>query len=111
MTLDEYQEKAMRTAMDFEQEEDALSYAAMAVAGEAGEYMNIVKKQVYHGHEAGQEAIDAMADELGDIQWGVAYAAWILGIPLSVIASKNLEKLQKRYPDGFDPERSRNRNL
>jgi len=41
MTLDEYQEKAMRTAMDFEQEEDALSYAAMAVAGEAGEYMNI----------------------------------------------------------------------
>lgn len=111
MTLDEYQEKAMRTAMDFEQEEDALSYAAMAVAGEAGEYMNIVKKQVYHGHEAGLEAKLAMIDELGDILWGVAFAAEVLGVPLSVIAQSNIAKLEKRYPDGFDPERSRNRNL
>jgi hypothetical protein len=33
----------------------------------------------------------------------------VLDIPMAEIADKNIEKLRKRYPEGFDPERSRNR--
>jgi len=50
-----------------------------------------------------------MIDELGDILWGVAFAAEVLGVSLSTVAEANIAKLKKRYPDGFDPERSMNR--
>ena len=29
-----------------------------------------------------------------------------LGLPLEEIMAQNIEKLRKRYPDGFDAERS-----
>jgi NTP pyrophosphatase (non-canonical NTP hydrolase) len=46
---------------------------------------------------------------LGDVLWYVAVAADKLGIALEAVANQNIEKLEKRYPDGFDEEKSRNR--
>ena len=108
LTMAEYQSEVMRIAIDVVGDE-ALLYAAMLIAGEAGEYLNIVKKLVYHGHEAGDEAKAAIIDELGDILSGVAYAAAILSVPLVTVAERNVDKLRRRYPNGFSRERSRNR--
>ena len=47
-----------------------------------------------------------MAEELGDVCWYVAEMASGLGLPLEEIMAQNIEKLRKRYPDGFDAERS-----
>ena len=41
--------------------------------------------------------------------WYLAETAWALDIPLESILRGNLEKLKKRYPRGFDSEKSRNR--
>ena len=41
--------------------------------------------------------------------WYLAEIADALGVTLEDIARRNIDKLLKRYPDGFDPERSRNR--
>ena len=44
--------------------------------------------------------------ELGDVAWYLAEAATALDIPLEEIMTVNINKLKKRYPDGFDTEKS-----
>lgn len=105
MQADEYQKLALRTAPDISNA-DRLINAALGLSGEAGEVADMVKKYVYQGHTLNSTEVQK---ELGDIMWYVALAADALGMSLSGIMYQNLAKLQARYPEGFDPERSRNR--
>jgi NTP pyrophosphatase (non-canonical NTP hydrolase) len=41
--------------------------------------------------------------------WYIGAFATVLDLSMEEIAQRNIEKLRKRYPEGFDPERSRNR--
>lgn len=50
-----------------------------------------------------------MIKELGDIAWYVAETAYALDIDLETVLTLNIEKLKKRYPEGFDTNRSINR--
>lgn len=104
--LDDYQQAAMRTAGAALRPEDAFVLSALGLTGEAGEYADLIKKHVFHGHPLD---VDKAAKELGDVLWYVARAAEAIGVPLSVIATRNIEKLQARYPEGFTQERSLNR--
>lgn len=104
MNFDEYQVGVLRTAGETGQR--ARLNAALGL-GEAGEVQNIVKKEVYHGHPEDRMAI---LDELGDILYYVAWLAHEYNIKLSLVAQWNQDKLKRRYPDGFDKERSLHRN-
>jgi NTP pyrophosphatase (non-canonical NTP hydrolase) len=104
--LDIYQKLAGRTAGAGGDGERRLVIAALGIAGEAGEFANMVKKLTAHGHEI---STTNLADELGDILWYVAEAATACNLKLSDIARDNVEKLRKRYPEGFSQERSINR--
>lgn len=53
---------------------------------------------------------DALAEELGDVLWYCAELAAGLNLPLSEIAGRNIEKLKRRYPNGFEAERSIHRD-
>jgi NTP pyrophosphatase (non-canonical NTP hydrolase) len=106
LTLNEYQTLAARTAGAGGDDERRLIIAALGLAGEAGEFANLVKKRTAHGHDIPNEKL---ADELGDVLWYIAEAATSCGISLSDLARQNVEKLRRRYPDGFSQERSRNR--
>lgn len=75
----------------------------MGVNGEAGEAVDILKKVLFQGHKLNREHI---ALELGDICWYLALAADAIGYPLEEIMAMNLEKLRRRYPDGFAVNRS-----
>ncbi len=44
---------------------------------------------------------DQLIKESGDIAWYLAEAATALDVPLDTILQGNLDKLHKRYPDGF----------
>ncbi len=44
---------------------------------------------------------DHLIKESGDIAWYLAKAATALDVPLDTILQRNLDKLHKRYPDGF----------
>ena len=44
--------------------------------------------------------------ELGDVAWYLAEAAEALDIPLEDILADNIEKLKRRYPQGFDSRSS-----
>jgi NTP pyrophosphatase (non-canonical NTP hydrolase) len=106
MTGNEYQRLALTTLNPALSEREVLINGVMGLCGESGEAIDLVKKHLHQGHELDKEKL---AKELGDIAWYLAETAWALDIPLEQILRENLEKLQKRYPDGFDPERSLNR--
>jgi NTP pyrophosphatase (non-canonical NTP hydrolase) len=108
LTLEEYQSLAARTAGAGGDGERRLIIAALGLTGEAGEFANMVKKLTAHGHEISPEIL---ADELGDVLWYVAEAASASGLSLGDLAQQNVEKLRRRYPEGFSEDRSRNREI
>ena len=85
----------------------ALCNVALGLTGESGEFADSVKKHLFQGHP-----IDVMnlAEEIGDVLWYCALAASALPFTLDEIAQRNIEKLKKRYPKGFEAERSINRD-
>ncbi len=109
--FDEYQELALRTASK-ESLVDAptmLNAAALGLNGEAGEIADHIKKVMFHGHPLDGATRDKIAKEIGDILWYCALAARGIGLGLSEVATMNVEKLKKRYPEGFSSERSLSR--
>lgn len=124
ITANEYQRAALRTAWAKTNEEMPpkvvallesgfvtkdellLLNGALGLSGEAGEVSDIVKKATFQGHELDKAHI---AEELGDVAWYLAVAAHAIGYDLGEIFRLNVEKLLKRYPDGFDQSRSINR--
>ena len=106
MTANEYQELAMRTLNPELDYKDVLINSVMGLCGESGEVIDIVKKWLSHGHELDRERV---IGELGDGAWYRAECAHALGVGLDEVFQRNIEKLKKRYPEGFDTERSKNR--
>jgi NTP pyrophosphatase (non-canonical NTP hydrolase) len=106
MTLDEYQELAARTLGRDRTHEQQLANAALGLTGESGEVADLIKKHLFHATPLDQ---DALVKELGDCLWYLGAFATVLGLSLDDIAQRNIDKLRRRYPEGFDPERSRNR--
>ena len=106
MELDEYQDRALRTAGHREDVRKLLTYTALGLTGEAGEVAEIIKKTFYHGHPLD---VEALHKELGDVLWYLAVMAHGLGFSLDDIAQQNIAKLRARYPEGFSQDRSINR--
>ncbi len=106
MTINEYQALAMKTLNPELSKKDVLINGVMGLCGESGEAIDIVKKWLAQGHELDKEHL---AKELGDIAWYLAETATALDLPLESIMQGNIDKLKKRYPDGFKAEESINR--
>ena len=106
MNANEYQKLAMRTLNPDLSEQDVLVNSVMGLCGESGEAVDLVKKHLFQGHALDKEKF---VKELGDIAWYLAEAATAVGVPLGEILEMNIEKLKKRYPEGFDSEKSVNR--
>lgn len=103
MTGNEYQKLAMVTLNPTLDKKDVLINGVMGLCGESGEAIDIVKKHLTQGHELDRERL---AKELGDIAWYLAETAMAIGYELDDILQMNIEKLKKRYPEGFSAERS-----
>ena len=103
MTLNVYQRFAMRTSNPDLTPFEHLENGILGLNGEAGEASDLLKKYKFQGHPLDE---DRIIKELGDCLWYLAEAATGLGINLSWIAEENKKKLEARYPNGFDPERS-----
>ena len=107
MTINEYQRLAMTTLNPNLDKKDVLINGVMGLCGEAGEAIDIVKKHLAQGHELDREKL---IGELGDIAWYLAETATVLDVDLEEVLTRNIEKLKRRYPEGFDSARSLNRN-
>lgn len=108
MTINEYQEAALRTAQTEELTHiELVMNAALGLCGESGEVADIVKKFRFQGHDLD---FDHIAKELGDIAWYLAVGAYAIGYDLETILQMNVDKLKARYPDGFSTDRSLHRD-
>jgi len=105
MNFATYQTEAQRTSST-RKAMDKLTNGALGLCGEAGEVSEPLKKHLFQGHDLDREK---MIDELGDVLWYCAEIATGLQISLDLVAERNIQKLKHRYPDGFDAERSAQR--
>jgi len=106
MDVDKYQELAMRTLNPEIDKKELILNATMGLCGESGEVIDLVKKHLFQGHDLDDEKL---IKELGDVAWYLAEAATALNVNLSEILEKNIKKLENRFPDGFNSNRSINR--
>lgn len=107
MNLNEYQALALRTRNEEIGTVQELANYALGLNGEAGEVADHIKKGIFHGHEMNRHDL---AKELGDCLWYIANLSKVAGFTLEDIAVMNVNKLKKRYPEGFDKEKSVNRS-
>ena len=103
MTVNEYQQLAMVTLNPDLSKRDVLINGVMGLCGEAGEAIDLVKKHLAQGHELDREGL---IKELGDVAWYLAETATALDVELEEVLLQNIEKLKRRYPEGFAAERS-----
>lgn len=112
MEMNKYQFMSKRTFphQDFYKnpvaKRDLIQNLIFGLNGEAGELTDLLKKNLFHGHELDMEDLEK---ELGDILWYLSGLATVFGLQLDVVAEKNLTKLSKRYPNGFTVEDSKKR--
>lgn len=101
-----YQKLAIRTcSIPYDQKEEMIHHAVFGLTSEAGEVAGIFQK-MYQGHPIDPEHIKK---ELGDCLWMIAEACYALGFDMDDVMETNIEKLRKRYPEGFSAERSLHR--
>ena len=106
MDINEYQKLAMRTLNPKIEKKELILNASMGLCGESGEVIDLVKKHLFQGHDLDEKVL---IKELGDVAWYLAEAATALNVNLSEILEKNIKKLENRFPDGFNSNRSINR--
>lgn len=107
MNLFDYQQLAARTIPANLNGERLYLNAVLGANGEAGEMADMEKKATFQGHTY---TLEQKVKEIGDCLWYLAAACTALGISLELVAQANIDKLQRRYPDGFTTERSVNRD-
>lgn len=106
--LKNYQEFCKTTSKKFDNPEKEIMTWGLGVSGEAGDIAGCIKKTFSHGND--QKA--GIKENLGDTLWYIAMICNFFDWNLEDVLNENMEKLKKRYPQGFtekDAGRSGNR--
>tara|TARA_Y100001970_G_scaffold6935_1_gene7933 strand:- start:253 stop:669 length:417 start_codon:yes stop_codon:yes gene_type:complete len=83
--------------------------AALGLGSETGEFVEIVKKMFLQGKPASEDNIFHMKRELGDIMWYWATACMALKLDPYEVIKENQDKLEARYGEKFEVNRSEHR--
>lgn len=95
MTLNEYQEHALDTAIY--PENQRIIYPTLGLTGEAGEVADKVKKVIRDNNlQFTDERKLEIAKEIGDVLWYCATLSRDLGFELDTVAQMNVDKLRSR---------------
>jgi len=102
LTFAEYQAKCMETTGPIEHlnQEEMYSYLVAGLASEAGEVAGQYKKYL---REGGEDRLDSMISELGDVMWYCAVLSLeLLGndYAMEQAATRNMTKLADRKQRG-----------
>jgi NTP pyrophosphatase (non-canonical NTP hydrolase) len=106
MNLSEYQVAITRTCATTDPQ-DTLKLALVGLFDELGEIAGPLKKYLWQGHDLDMAHLQ---EEVGDVLWYLATLCNALGLSLEEALAGNLQKLERRYPDGFSCAASLNRS-
>lgn len=107
MDANDYQAWAATKANDILSMPERVTVAALGLASESGEVCGYIKKHLGQGHDL---PLDEVIKEMGDVAFYLAELATALGVSLSVVLQENRNKLDGRYPRGFEASRSVDRS-
>ena len=97
MTFNEYQKKALETAIFNKDPLMDKTIWAMGISGEAGEVLEKWKKIVaYRDGKVTPDDLLEIKKELGDVLWYIALLSHSLDIELGDVVELNIEKLASR---------------
>jgi NTP pyrophosphatase (non-canonical NTP hydrolase) len=91
---------------EVERRDEAFIARALQIGKHAGSIVEYVKQGFYHGHDLDNPAL---ALKLAQLYGSVQDCANQLGASIGYVLERNIEKLRKRYPEGFSADASRNR--
>ena len=110
MTLDEYQQLALKTALNHPEDLMDKTIWVMGIVGEAGEVVEKWKKIVAYkeGVITDQDKRE-LQKEMGDVVWYVAVLANSLGMTFEEVMQLNVDKLRDRMERGVTKGQGDNR--
>ena len=89
---------------------ERLLTAGVGINAEGGEFLEIIKKMIFQKKPWNEDNKEHLIIELGDLMWYVTQACIALDVSIDEVITRNVRKLEKRYPGGnFDPYYSENR--
>lgn len=104
MNTQEYSRRALALAGD----QPRFLHAALGIAGEAGEVVDIIKKVAMYDRPLDR---NHLIEEIGDLAWYVNLMIDAAGSTWSEVFEKNIAKLETRYPEKkFDAGRAIDRD-
>ncbi|KRM74067.1 nucleoside triphosphate pyrophosphohydrolase family protein [Secundilactobacillus collinoides] len=95
MNFNDYQQAANRTLYGSEQ---VLTNCALGLSSETGEVVDLVKQYTFQGKDLDR---DTLTKEMGDVLWYLSQVAEWANIPFDDVAKDNIERLNERYPNGY----------
>lgn len=83
-----------------------LWHAATGISGEAGEFLDCIKKHVVYAQPLNRENA---IEELGDLEFYMEQARQQLGVSREEVLAANVAKLEKRYPISYTDQAAKER--
>jgi len=96
-SLNEYQSLCQRSAKKFDNPKEEILTWGLGIAGEAGDIASCIKKTFAHDND--QRA--GIRENIGDTLWYAATICNFFGWNMQEVLEENVEKLKKRFPNGF----------
>lgn len=106
MDIREFQRVSTRTLNKELSKEQQVSNMIFGANGELGEVTDILKKHLYQGHRIDKQHL---AEEIGDTLFYIVNLCTVYNLDVEDILQANVDKLKKRFPNGFESDRSINR--
>jgi NTP pyrophosphatase (non-canonical NTP hydrolase) len=103
MDLKEYQKLCKSTANTYEDKEKEIFTWGLGLIGEAGDAIGCIKKT----YSQGEDQVQGIRENLGDIMWYIAMICNYYDWDMNDVLKENVDKLKKRYPNGFTEENAR----
>lgn len=94
-------EEAVNSATDEQLRNIRLNHSVAGMVAEVGEASTLLQKVVYHGKPFDEGMRTKLIEEYGDILWYLAEGVSVLGLNLEDVASANVAKLARRYPERY----------
>jgi len=113
--MKDYQKQALRTEamptaaiatkLDFSKRD---VHALFGLMTEIGELVDAYKRHIFYGQPLDMKSVE---EEVGDILWYLAIMLDVCGCSFEDCMQRNIAKLRARYPNKFDEEKAKHRDL
>ena len=80
--------------------------ASIGMQAESGEFSEIIKKIIFQGKPYNEGERFHLKRELGDVLWYWVQGCTALGYTPQEVMEENINKLESRYPNGFEVSKS-----